>query len=347
MAKASEDMTDNSDHFCPCMIGEINENNEDSKWIFCEGCQTWFHSFCALLSDTEYDEIVKKRAKWFCSFYQCQEKMTTDFEDVPHIQTEIQNSIQVDVMSQLTKPSQDCEKCLKCSFIAKNKRGLKIHMSKKHVENIVEFTSIDIENQSTLHSEINTISEHLDTKCDICDQFCKGYRGLAVHKAKKHKTEQRKKITESYQKNHQSGEDNTDSSNLNIVLQDDQSESELQIFWNKMKNEFDDLIMSEEFLIEKCDYLVNELIMKLREIQKVLPGPKNPNTKYYEMRKNKNFNNTDRKYKENTIRNVIEKDESKNINGIGSNGYTTIKGREQFVSFLKIKITLAQLINST
>lgn len=37
-----------------------------------------------------------------------------------------------------------------------------------------------------------------DTQCEICKQFCKGKRGLAIHTSKKHKTEQREKITNQY-----------------------------------------------------------------------------------------------------------------------------------------------------
>lgn len=56
------------------------------------------------------------------------------------------------------------------------------------------------------------------------------------------------------------------------------------------------MTISDEFNAEKCDSVVVESIFKLREIIKVLPGPKNSNTKYCEMRKNKNFINVDRKY---------------------------------------------------
>jgi len=48
--------------------------------------------------------------------------------------------------------------------------------------------------------------------------------------------------------------------------------------------------------MEKTESLVDSLISKLKELQNVLPGPKNPNTKYYEMRKSKNFQNVERNY---------------------------------------------------
>lgn len=132
-------------------------------------------------------------------------------------------------------------------------------------------------------------------KCEICDQFCKGPNGLAIHKAKKHKTEQRQKIIKSYipeEKPAETNEMNDHNVNVNINIE---TTSELKTFWNRIKEE-----LTCKFNAEKCDSVVQEFISKLREIQKTLPGPKNPNTKYYEMRKNKNFVNVDRKYEQTT-----------------------------------------------
>lgn len=141
-------------------------------------------------------------------------------------------------------------------------------------------------------SEKNIYSDLFNMQCEICDQFCKGFNGLAIHKSKKHKTEQRQKIIKSEQ-NEINDQNVNDDRNIETT-------SELKLFWNRIKQELDNLIISDEFNAEKCDSVVVEFIFKLREIQKVLPGPKNPNTKYYEMRKNKNFVNVDRNYKQTT-----------------------------------------------
>jgi len=74
MGQASGGMTKISDRFCLCMLDENYKETEDSKWIYCEGCSTWSHQYCALVSDIEYEEIIRNKEKWYCSSYTCQEQ---------------------------------------------------------------------------------------------------------------------------------------------------------------------------------------------------------------------------------------------------------------------------------
>lgn len=117
MGQASGGITNDLDRFCPCMMGEKNEQNNDAKWIFCECCSTWFHKTCALISDTEFDEIMNKKEKWFCPSYECQETML----NADH------NSIDIGTNLKPVYTPVDLIKCPKCNFIAKNIHGLKVH----------------------------------------------------------------------------------------------------------------------------------------------------------------------------------------------------------------------------
>lgn len=70
-AQSEGDEGENNNNICPCG----SQENEISKLkIFCEGCDTWFHSACVLMLDSEVEEILRKKEKWFCTYIQCQGK---------------------------------------------------------------------------------------------------------------------------------------------------------------------------------------------------------------------------------------------------------------------------------
>lgn len=81
-------------------------DNNDHKWILCANCNNWFHIYCVLLSDEQYEEIIQKNEKWFCQNNKCIEK-----------------SLSIESSTDKDQPL----KCNECKFIAKNVRGLKIH----------------------------------------------------------------------------------------------------------------------------------------------------------------------------------------------------------------------------
>lgn len=150
-------------------------------------------------------------------------------------------------------------------------------------------------NVDRLGEDSNGVSKSgYDTQCDICKQYCKGKRGLTIHITKKHKTEQRKVISSKYDtssNNEENAKDfnsNTNNSNEDMRVKDD--------VFNVLKSTFENLIASSEFNEEVVNTSVSQLVLLLQEQQNTLPGPKNPNTKYYEMRKKKHFQNTDRTY---------------------------------------------------
>lgn len=71
----SGDVDNDQDRFCICMFDEKDNNNEEnSKWIFCEGCRRWYHIKCVLLTEEEYENIMKSSEKWYCENHQCQSK---------------------------------------------------------------------------------------------------------------------------------------------------------------------------------------------------------------------------------------------------------------------------------
>ena len=119
MGNTSGGEQNDQDHFCICMIDENRNNNfENAKWIFCEGCKSWSHSVCALVSDEEYENVVKNKIKWYC--IECQNKKSENDQSHTNI-----------------LPSQEQIQCPDCDFIAKNTRGLRVHQ-RKH-ERIVSF----------------------------------------------------------------------------------------------------------------------------------------------------------------------------------------------------------------
>lgn len=76
--------------------------------------------------------------------------------------------------------------------------------------------------------------ESFDTQCEICDQFCKGLKGCAIHKAKKHKTEQRQKIVKSYNPEKKLDVDEQLDENDDQHINDEvniETTSELKLFW--------------------------------------------------------------------------------------------------------------------
>ena len=116
MGNTSGGSYNDKNHFCFCMIDEDNNNNEtNAKWINCQGCKSWFHIKCVLLTDEDYENIIEKRLKWYCNFNQCEiEPPTTN------------------IVTLNTLPSLSLIQCTQCNFIAKNDRGLKVHQ-RKHV----------------------------------------------------------------------------------------------------------------------------------------------------------------------------------------------------------------------
>lgn len=62
------------------MLDEKYENNNNFKWICCKNCKTWFHTHCVVLSNIEYEEIMKKNKNWFCPNSQCEEKKNINLE---------------------------------------------------------------------------------------------------------------------------------------------------------------------------------------------------------------------------------------------------------------------------
>lgn len=56
---------------CPC---GSPENPLSKLWIYCKGCDTWFHSGCVILLDKEVEQIMKSKEEWFCDFNLCQGK---------------------------------------------------------------------------------------------------------------------------------------------------------------------------------------------------------------------------------------------------------------------------------
>ena len=106
MGNTSGGPPNDQERFCMCMFDNDNNNdNENAKWIFCHGCESWFHIFCVLITDEEYERIINNNIKWFCDSYYCQNKLNT------------QNSLS----------SQTQTLCTECGFNAKNNRGLKVH----------------------------------------------------------------------------------------------------------------------------------------------------------------------------------------------------------------------------
>lgn len=65
------DEEDNNNRVCPCGSAE---NQFSKRKIYCGSCETWFHSACALISDADVEEILKKKEQWFCDFIECQGK---------------------------------------------------------------------------------------------------------------------------------------------------------------------------------------------------------------------------------------------------------------------------------
>lgn len=147
-------------------------------------------------------------------------------------------------------------------------------------------------------SEENSSQEKpgYDTQCEICKQFCKGKKGLAIHTSKKHKTEQRKKIVNLYTKKKENEPVVVTTKEIPENVPINNEKSEIKVFCDKMEEDFNSLLTNQEFEKDKCENLVTEMVTKLKEIQDKLLGPKNPATKFYNIRKSKNFQNVDRTY---------------------------------------------------
>lgn len=180
MGQASGGTGQDSNRFCLCMAGDINEQRFDAKWIYCEGCKEWFHPDCVLLTETEYDEIIRKNEKWFCSFYMCQQKKITTAEcnDIDQNTTNSESKFE---NSQPNITSSQClTHCNKCDFIAKNNRGFKVHQRKHEKE-----------------SSISTGNDN--TKPTIECPHCHGYFiNLQGHITRKHQEIARKTISKNY-----------------------------------------------------------------------------------------------------------------------------------------------------
>jgi len=144
-----------------------------------------------------------------------------------------------------------------------------------------------------------------DTKCDICSQYCKGQQGLTIHQSKKHKTKPRQDIVDTYvisikinvKENIDSNEDHNDNHNCNKD-EKQKVQNKFKTFWNTMENSFDEILVSNTPNAEMCENLVSIVVDKLKDMQEKLPGPQNPISKYFKMRKSQNFQNVNRKYKQ-------------------------------------------------
>lgn len=156
-------------------------------------------------------------------------------------------------------------------------------------------SSKEAEDQETRGETNVTTETGFDTKCDLCEKYCKGKRGLAVHIAKKHKTEQRKAIVEKYKPKINAQDEGTDSSEK-TPTRPEPGKSEFQLFCELMVRKLDEVLMAPEAQIDKSEALIEEFITNLKRIQVDLPGPKNPATKFYNMRKSRNFQNVERNY---------------------------------------------------
>lgn len=89
---------------------------------------------------------------------------------------------------------------------------------------------------------------------------------------------------------------NDEINNITTVTSQQKGQFKRWMFWYDLKSTLDELLSSNQLSEELVEKSVTQLVSMLLELQNVLPGPKNPNTKYYEMRKKKHFQNTDRNY---------------------------------------------------
>lgn len=142
MGNTSGGVNEDQNRFCICMIDKENNNNtENSKWIFCESCQRWYHIICVLMTEEDYENIQKNNEKWYCDLYQCQ----VNKQQFSKKSITSKNYVNADPINLQTKTnpqnSQNETKCKKCSFIAKNNRGLKVHQ-RKHKNNSGDDDSI-------------------------------------------------------------------------------------------------------------------------------------------------------------------------------------------------------------
>ena len=181
------------------MLDENYEKCESVKWIFCHGCENWFHSHCILISDLEYEEIMKKEQKWFCHDYNCQRKENDykcqEKQESNYDLNEFLNLVNLDndnekknQQQKLINPKDKCNnrynfsrKCkLKkkssqnalddvsdrnvlsdrvicdCGFLAKNNRGLKVHMRKHERENLSHIVDQDPTDSIPTNREVDS-----------------------------------------------------------------------------------------------------------------------------------------------------------------------------------------------
>lgn len=160
MGQASGGMTNDQDRICPCMLGENKEQNNDDKWISCEGCSFWFHHSCALLSDSEYDEIIKTKEKWFCCSPECQDKMLKDLEKVENAD---HNELDY-LKSQMLNDESDTNEYSPCKFCKKtftNCQEMEIHcnLHKKLTIKIKKKSMIRTGHQSKVNDCLDDINQ--------------------------------------------------------------------------------------------------------------------------------------------------------------------------------------------
>lgn len=140
------------------MLDDNYVQEENPILIQCVNCKNWYHPKCTLLSDNEYEEIKDNDATWFCEEFYCQQRKNEcamkqnirkdrshlsrickkkDIDPIEYID-DIEENLQTTINTNENEIFVPCLIC-KDKKLYKKKGGLKIHCTRKHANEDVDF----------------------------------------------------------------------------------------------------------------------------------------------------------------------------------------------------------------
>ncbi|XP_037044233.1 uncharacterized protein LOC119080104 [Bradysia coprophila] len=143
MGQTSSGQPQLSDCICLCLVDENDENIEN--WIFCAGCGKWYHRKCNLVNDDGANSLVNGN-DWYCPVAKCQKVFSSLNKDVDvgrpvrgRLDRKCKGKVAVSALDFSSEEVvSDRVVCSACGFLAKNARGLKVHMARhKGVSDVV------------------------------------------------------------------------------------------------------------------------------------------------------------------------------------------------------------------
>src|ERR1700744_3342507 len=180
MGQASGGTSELFARVCLCLDNDDrNENIND--WIFCKGCENFYHRKCNLVSYDEYDRMISGGHDWYCSDYRCQ-RLIESMRDGNNAKRPIRERLRrkckekfperfPESPSFLVKETSEFGRahCVVCGFLAKNSHGLSIHM-RKHRNDLMSVDSLVLEdrNDEAVSSQVSSILEGFS---DILSDF--------------------------------------------------------------------------------------------------------------------------------------------------------------------------------